>query len=204
MISFQACDVTDEDSIKMAFEAAMSSMVHPLRGLVCCAGISGVGPSIEWSVEEWQRIHAINSLGTFICAREAARQMKAQNVTAGSIVLIASMSGHGANKGCDSTAYNASKAAVQQTARSLANEWGSNKDMPLIRVNSVSPGYILSRLTVDILKEPAMRKQWEEDNMLMRISHADEYRGPVVFLLSDASSFVTGADLRVDGGHTAW
>jgi NAD(P)-dependent dehydrogenase (short-subunit alcohol dehydrogenase family) len=203
-VLFQACDVVSETSVKNAFDAAMSLMDHPLRGLVCCAGISGDGPSIDWQVEDWKRIHDVNVLGTFICAREVARQMKNRDVSSGSIVLIASMSGHGANKGVDGTAYNASKAAVQQTARSLASEWGSNRDMPPIRVNSVSPGYITTKLTMDTLERPGIRKQWEGDNMLMRISDVDEYRGPVVFLLSDASSFMTAADLRVDGGHTAW
>lgn len=118
--------------------------------------------------------------------------------------MIASMSGHGANKGVDTTAYNASKAAVQQIARSLASEWGSNVSMPSIRVNSISPGYIQTRLTEETLERPGIKDLWESDNMLKRISTVDEYRGPVVFLLSDASSFITGTDLRVDGGHTAW
>lgn len=59
-------------------------------------------------------------------------------------------------------------------------------------------------MTADTLGEPGMEKLWEEDNMMCRLSYADEYRGPIVFLLSDASSFMTGSDLRVDGGHTAW
>lgn len=59
-------------------------------------------------------------------------------------------------------------------------------------------------MTVDSLAEPGMEAQWTQDNMLMRLSEAHEYRGAILYLLSDASSFVTGADLRVDGGHTAW
>ena len=59
-------------------------------------------------------------------------------------------------------------------------------------------------MTEESLQDPRIEKLWEEENMLMRLSWADEYRGPIVFLLSDASSFVTGTDLRVDGGHTAW
>lgn len=76
--------------------------------------------------------------------------------------------------------------------------------MPCVRVNTISPGYIRTRMTAEDLKDPEIEKQWMGDNMLMRLSDADEYRGPVMFLLSDASSFVTGADIRVDGGHTAW
>lgn len=59
-------------------------------------------------------------------------------------------------------------------------------------------------MTEETLGEAGMERLWEEGNMLSRLSYADEYRGPVVFLLSDASSFVTGADISVDGGHTAW
>lgn len=107
-------------------------------------------------------------------------------------------------QGADSATYNSSKAAVVQLARSLAAEWGSNKSYPLIRVNTVSPGYIRTRLTSEMLQDEEMDRQWCSQNMMMRLSSADEHRGAIIFLLSDASSFVTGADLRVDGGHTAW
>lgn len=107
-------------------------------------------------------------------------------------------------QGVDTTAYNSSKSAVVQMARSMAAEWGSRIGYPSIRVNSISPGYIKTRLTSETLSEPNREKEWSEDNMLNRLSTADEYRGPILFLLSDASSFVTGADLRADGGHTAW
>lgn len=107
-------------------------------------------------------------------------------------------------QGVDTTAYNASKAAILQMARSLAAEWGSRPGYPLIRVNTISPGYIRTRMTEETLSEPGMEQLWSEENMLSRLSYADEYRGPILFLLSDASSFVTGADLKVDGGHTAW
>lgn len=100
--------------------------------------------------------------------------------------------------------YNASKSAILQLTRSLAAEWGSRPGMPLMRVNSISPGYIQTRMTEQTLLRPGMKELWEGENMLNRLSYADEYRGPISFLLSDASSFVTGADLRVDGGHTAW
>jgi len=100
-------------------------------------------------------------------------------------------------KGVDTAAYNASKAAVLQLTRSFAAEWGSRPSSPLIRVNSISPGYIRTRMTAETLAEPGMEKLWEEDNMLNRLSYADEYRGPIMFLLSDASSFVTGADIKV-------
>lgn len=76
--------------------------------------------------------------------------------------------------------------------------------MPSIRVNTISPGYIKTRMTEKDRLDDNVVKDWSEDNMLGRLSEAHEYRGPAMFLLSDASSFVTGSDIRVDGGHTAW
>jgi NAD(P)-dependent dehydrogenase (short-subunit alcohol dehydrogenase family) len=93
---------------------------------------------------------------------------------------------------------------VHQLARSLAAEWGSRVGIPLIRVNSLSPGYIRTAATAEALQKPGMETQWVGDNMLYRLSTADEFRAPVLFLLGDGSSFMTGSDLRVDGGHCSW
>lgn len=200
---YYQCDITSEADVATLFVTATSKTRFPLRGLVTCAGISGGGPTVDFSVEEARRIVDINLAGTFLCARAAAREMIKSDVT-GSMVFVASMSAHGSNKGVDTAAYNASKAAVVQLARSLAAEWGSRINSPVIRVNSISPGYIKTRMTSETLSEPNREKEWSEDNMLNRLSTADEYRGAVTFLLSEAASFVTGADLRIDGGHTAW
>lgn len=98
-------------------------------------------------------------------------------------------------------AYNASKAAVLQLARNLAAEWGTYN----IRVNTISPGYIVTAMVEKLFVEfPERRDQWPKENMLGRLSRPEEYRGAAVFLLSDASSFMTGSDLRMDGGHAAW
>lgn len=97
--------------------------------------------------------------------------------------------------------YNASKAGVIQLARSLAAEWGQYG----IRVNTISPGYILTQMLLNLFDDyPERREQWPKENMLQRLSVPKEYRGAAVFLLSDASSFMTGSDLRIDGGHAAW
>lgn len=99
------------------------------------------------------------------------------------------------------SAYNASKAAVLQLARNLAAEWGPFN----IRVNTISPGYIVTAMVEKLFVQfPDRRDQWPKQNMLGRLSSPNEYRGAAVFLLSDASSFMTGSDLRIDGGHTAW
>ncbi|KAE9375180.1 oxidoreductase [Stipitochalara longipes BDJ] len=200
---YYMCDVTDVEAVDALFKTATAKTRYPLRGLVTCAGISGGGPTVDFPVDKVRRIMDINVMGTFIFAQAAAKEMIKHNVT-GSMVFVASMSAHGSNKGVDTTAYNTSKSAVLQLARSMAAEWGSRIGSPSIRVNSISPGYIKTRLTSETLSEPNREKEWSEDNMLNRLSTADEFRGPIMFLLSDASSFVTGADLRADGGHTAW
>lgn len=88
-----------------------------------------------------------------------------------------------------------------QLARNLAMEWGPYN----IRVNTISPGYIVTAMVEKLFVEfPERREEWPKHNMLGRLSTPNEYRGAAVFLLSDASSFMTGSDLRMDGGHAAW
>ncbi|OIW28042.1 putative short chain dehydrogenase [Coniochaeta ligniaria NRRL 30616] len=143
---------------------------------------------------------AVNVTGVFMTAQAVARQM-IKRKQGGSLVLIGSMSGTVANRGLICPAYNASKAGVIQLARNLAAEWGEHG----IRVNTISPGYIVTAMTAGLFDAfPERRKDWPNANMLGRLSYPNEYRGAAVFLLSDASSFMTGADLRVDGGHCAW
>ena len=115
-------------------------------------------------------------------------------------------------------AYNTSKAGVLQLGRNLAAEWGEYG----IRVNTISPGYIVTKMVTKLFEQyPERETQWPKENMLGRLSKPGEYRGAAVFLISDASSFMTGeylvadllwaklilvlgADLRMDGGHCAW
>ncbi|KAH0438177.1 short chain dehydrogenase reductase family [Colletotrichum camelliae] len=203
LLSYYRLDVTDAHAISTVFETLVPQLRHPIRGLVACAGLSDNDPAHEFSVERFRRLMEINVTGTFAIAQAVALEMKKANVD-GSMVLTASMSGSVANKGVDTAAYNSSKSAVLQLGRSLAAEWGSRKGMPLIRVNTLSPGYIQTPATEEALRKPGMKAQWTGDNMLYRLSLVDEFRGPILFLLGDASSFMTGADLRVDGGHCAW
>lgn len=117
------------------------------------------------------------------------------------MAFIASMSGTIANRGLICAAYNSSKAGVVQLARNLAMEWGAHG----IRVNTISPGYIITPMTKHDFKGSEEREQFLADqNMLGRLSEAREYRGAAVFLLSEASSFMTGSDLIIDGGHHSW
>lgn len=88
-----------------------------------------------------------------------------------------------------------------QLGRGLAAEWGELG----IRVNTISPGYIVTPMVEALfVQHPERRGKWPKENMLGRLSYARDYRGAAVFLISDASSFMTAADLRIDGGHAAW
>lgn len=202
-VQYQQLDITKEDAIPAVFASFVPALRHPIRGLVACAGLSDNDPAHEFSVERFRKMMNLNVTGTFAVAQAVALEMRKAAVS-GSVVLVASMSGTVANKGVDTAAYNTSKSAILQLTRSLAAEWGSRKGMPLIRVNSLSPGYIRTVATEEALAKPGMEDQWTGDSMLFRLSEVDEYRGPVMFLLGDGSSYMTGSDLRVDGGHCAW
>lgn len=86
-------------------------------------------------------------------------------------------------------------------------EWGKvdEEGKGGIRVNSLCPGHIVTRMVEETLEEcPGSREVWEGENMLGRLARPEEFRGAALFLLSEASSFMTGGSLVVDGGHTAW
>ncbi|KAF1835148.1 hypothetical protein BDW02DRAFT_588352 [Decorospora gaudefroyi] len=217
----QPLDLQSEPSITHALTTAHPHLRHPIRGLVSCAAISGESDAIPYPTAPFRQILDINTTGTFLIARAVAQAMHSAHVS-GSIVLFASISGHVANRGINTAAYNASKAGVQQLARSLAAEWGHPLNTfagstgtdpevreeargvyPPIRVNTVSPGHIDTPLSA-AARERGLTEAWCGQNMLGRISVAEEMRAPVLFLLGEGSSYVTGADLRVDGGHCAW
>jgi len=171
-----------------------------IDGLIAAAGIQKEMSALEYTAEDANTMFSINITGCLMAAQATAKAMIATD-TPGSIVFIAFMSGTIANRGLICPAYNASKAAVIQLARNLASEWGEYN----IRVNTISPGYILTDMVEELFQRfPNRRVEWPKQNMLGRVSSPREYRGAAVFLISDASSFMTGSDLRIDGGHAAW
>jgi NAD(P)-dependent dehydrogenase (short-subunit alcohol dehydrogenase family) len=116
----------------------------------------------------------------------------------GVIVNIGSMSGFVVNRPQWQPAYNASKAAVHHLTRSLAAEWGPFG----VRVNALAPGYIKTDMSP--VDEPQFRRRWIEDAPLQRYGTVEELAPAVVFLASDASTFVTGSVLVADGGYTSF
>ncbi|RAL11085.1 oxidoreductase, short chain dehydrogenase/reductase family [Aspergillus homomorphus CBS 101889] len=200
--SYVSCDITDEASTKQVLEqiaADALSRKMPLRGLITCAGIQQMVPALEYPVDMWRKMLDVNVIGTFIPAKHCARIFKEQNTPA-SIVMIASMSGQIANRGLTCTAYNSSKAAVHQMCRSVAQEWGQYG----IRINTLSAGYIRTAMTDALLAEkPEVEETWMRGALLGRLGVPEDFKAPTVYMLADGSGFMTGADLRVDGGHCA-
>jgi len=145
----------------------------------------------------FQLIFALYSSLFSFCAREAAKHMLAQE-RKGSIVFIGSMSGSIVNIPQPQTPYNASKAAVKHMASSLAVEWARKN----IRVNSIAPGYMVTSLTRTILDaNPDLEATWTSLTPMGRLGAPEDLKGAIVFLASDSSEFVTGTEVKVDGGY---
>ncbi|EPE30271.1 NAD(P)-binding Rossmann-fold containing protein [Glarea lozoyensis ATCC 20868] len=198
-LTYHQIDVRDVPALNTIIEG-IATKHGRLDGLIAAAGIQQETPALEYSAEDCNTMMSVNVTGCFMTAQAVAKQMVRLG-SRGSIVMIASMSGTVANRGLICPAYNASKAAVLQLGRNLASEWGEHG----IRVNTISPGYIVTKMVEDLFVQyPERKEEWPKQNMLGRLSLPEEYRGAAVFLVSDASSFMTGSDLRIDGGHCAW
>ncbi|KAK0730256.1 short-chain dehydrogenase [Lasiosphaeris hirsuta] len=203
---YRQVDVRDSAQLD-AVVASVAAEHARLDGVVAAAGIQQVTPAVEYTEPDVARMLAVNYTGVFMAATSAARQMFKYK-TRGSICLVASMSGLVANKGLLSPVYNSSKAAVIQLARNMAMEWSPVRredGAGGIRVNCISPGHVLTPMVRKNFEEvPGLREKWEAENMMGRLADAAEFKGAVLFLLSSASSFMTGSNLVMDGGHTAW
>jgi len=165
--------------------------------LINSAGIADSNIKAEtYDTEMFRRLLDINVTGTFLTTQACARAM-IQAGTGGSVINIASMSGHIVNYPQQQSAYNASKAAVIQLGKSLAAEWAQYG----IRVNSICPGYMDTALN----RVPQLDNQktiWKSLTPQGRLGNVDELNGLALYLASDASTFMTGADILIDGGYS--
>jgi NAD(P)-dependent dehydrogenase (short-subunit alcohol dehydrogenase family) len=167
--------------------------------LVNNAGTATAGPPQDLSLADWQRVIEVNLTGVFLCAREAAKAMIAAGA-GGHIINIASILGAVASQPVPAAAYSASKGAVVNLTRDLAVHWAPDG----ILVNAIGPAYFPSEMTEPFLAQPDMLREIERRTPLGRVGRPEELKGAVVFLASDASSYITGQTLYVDGGWTAW
>jgi gluconate 5-dehydrogenase len=192
-------DVSSESQIGQAVDAVADAF-GTIDILVCNAGISIRVPALKMLLEDWQRILDVNLTGAWLLARRVAPLMLSSS-TGGSIINIASQYSNIVGS-VPQAPYYASKSAITNLSRALAMEWGREG----IRVNSIAPGFFYpTHLTSYIGDDERRLDSLANRTLLGRIGNpAEDLDGPIVFLASDASKYVTGQVLFVDGGWTSW
>lgn len=189
-------DVTQKDQVEAMVQKTID-VFGKIDILVASAGVGQWVKSEEMSLEDWNRVISINLTGLFLCCQAVGREMIKRRK--GSIITISSMSGIVANVPQPQSHYNASKGAVIMLTKSLAMEWAPYN----VRVNTIAPGYMQTKLVEDLLVQyPGYAKLWRELTPMKRLGKPEEIKGPCVFLASNASSYMTGSVLVMDGGYT--
>lgn len=190
-----AADLAD-DAAPAAIIAAAVARFGRLDVLVNNAGASADMPALDLDVDEFRRVLEVNLVAPFALARAAARTMVERG--GGSIVNVASQFGLvGTSAGL--SAYSASKGGLVNLTRHLAAEWGRTG----VRVNALAPGYFESEMTQELFADERLHAWATRQTPMRRTGREGELDGALLYLASDASSFVTGAVLAVDGGWTA-
>jgi gluconate 5-dehydrogenase len=187
-------DVTDQASCERAI-AEVSDRLGAPSILVNAAGISPVRQRAErHPVDAWRDILGVNLTGSFLMTRAASPALLESG---GSVVMVSSVTGRIASPRL--AAYGASKAGLTHLTRTLAREWADRG----VRVNAVSPGYVETELTDAMLAVERLRAEVVAATPLGRVATVEEIVPAVLFLASDEASYITGAELLVDGGMAA-
>jgi 3-oxoacyl-[acyl-carrier protein] reductase len=187
-------DVTDSSACESAVRA-LTDRFGRLSVLVNAAGISPVRQRAEvHDVDAWRRILDTNLTGAYLMTRAAAPSLLDGG---GAVVMVSSVTGAIASPRL--AGYGAAKAGLTHLTRTLAREWADRG----VRVNAVSPGYVETELTAPLLAVERLRAEVLAATPLGRLATIDEVVAPTLFLASDDASYVTGADLLVDGGMAA-
>ncbi|HTC11864.1 MAG TPA: SDR family NAD(P)-dependent oxidoreductase [Acetobacteraceae bacterium] len=193
------CDVADAASVATAFDR-IGGRAPKLDALICCAGILRVGPLADMAVEEFDRVFAVNTRGTFLCAKAAFPLLRAaaRPDAPARVVLLSSVAA--LRPKISSGAYAASKAAVSQLTRVIGVEWAEHS----ILVNALAPGTVDTPM-IHAVSDPAKAGRYRPSGVspVGRIATADDVVDVIGFLLSDAARYVTGTTIPVDGGTQA-
>lgn len=190
------CDVTKTDEIVNAF----NETVEVFGGLHILANAAGVGKRAEaesQSDEQWLNTINTNLNALYFCCREAGKIMISQNY--GKIINMGSIHSQVGMMPTALSAYCASKGGVQMLTRQLAIEWAKHN----ITVNCIAPSYFESEMTEAVQHDPAFQQTLKVYCPMGRFGKPEELDGTIVYLASDASRFVTGHTLAVDGGWLA-
>lgn len=188
-----ALDVTRAADVEAAAAASPETDI-----LINNAGMVTNAPALDTSDTDWRRVLDLDLDAVFWCSRAFGRRMVARG--RGSIVNIGSMAGEIVVYPQGQPAYNAAKAAVAMLTKSLATEWARSG----VRVNAVAPGYTATELTLLGRSKPDWFQTWLDRTPMGRLGEPDEIAAAVLFLASDAASFMTGSIVTVDGGYTCW
>ncbi len=188
------CDVSKPDEVENVVIETVAKF-GSVDILINNAGTSWGAMPEEMTLEQWQKVIDVNLTGCFLFAQAAGREMLKNG--SGSIINIASIAGLTSSaNGPFYAGYVASKAGLIGLTRELAASWGRRG----IRVNAIAPGFFHSRLADAVID--IYERRIQEDNIIPRIGKEGELKGITVFLASDASSYVTGQTIAVDGGLT--
>ncbi len=194
LVEFVVCDVAQPDEIVAMVDTVIKKYGR-IDSLMNVAGINIRKRAEDYSVEEFDKIIDINLKGAFLVAQQVGRRLIAQR-TGGTIINIDSLNSFRPLKAVQP--YAMSKAAISAMTRGLAMEWGEHG----IRVNAIAPGFILTDLTQKLWSNPTMQA-WNDANCPMkRLGQPEDLIGAAIFLVSDASKFLTGQVIYVDGGIT--
>lgn len=189
-----ACDVSSRADVEATVSRTLETCGR-VDILINNAGVSWGARPEDLALEKWEKVLAVNLTGAFLCAQAAGRAMLTQQY--GRIINVASVAGlQSLTGGPHYAAYAASKAGLLGLTRELAATWGVHN----IRVNAIAPGFFHSRLADAVIPtvEPLIRSK----NPIPRVGNPGELKGVAVFLASDASNYITGQTIVVDGGGT--
>lgn len=190
----KTCDVSKPDEVTSVVDETVAKF-GAIDILINNAGVSWGAMPEEMPLEKWQQVIDVNLTGCFLMAQAVGREMLKQK--SGSIINIASIAGMTSSaNGPFYSGYVASKAGLIGLTRELAASWGRRG----IRVNAIAPGFFHSRLADSVID--IYERSIQENNIIPRVGEEGELKGVVVFLASDASSYVTGQTIAVDGGMT--
>ncbi len=188
-------DVGNVDAVAKMMEKARDGL-GGLDILVNNAGINIHKKALDVTVEDFEKMVWVNSRGVYFCCQTAARLMIPKKK--GKIVNIASSVAFLVRKGIPNSVYGMTKAGIVMLTKAFAEEWSQYH----INVNAVAPGYFPTPFVADRLKDPGVYKTIVDSTPLGRIGAPEDIMGAVIFLASEASNFITGQTICLDGGRT--